>query len=100
MTESSHNLKIVDGAELTTTTSSAYTVGTAAGLNQATNCGGSALGYTWPYYTQTYVAPPNYDVQIRFVENGVLVSFKGKEYIFKDINAAANHITKLQGSTK
>ncbi len=91
MTESSHNLKIVDGAELTTTANSTFTVGTTGGYS------GASFSSVWPYYTQAYVAPPNYDVQIRFVENGVLVSFKGKEYIFKDVIAAANHITKLRG---
>lgn len=97
-------LPIVDGTELTTT-SWYVNVGGGAGANQG--LGLSTTGYyTWPYTTQpihyTYNYPPSqssasFDVQMRFVENGVLVSFKGKEYVFKDVVAAANHIMKLRG---
>lgn len=75
-------------------------VGTTNDAPHAQNCVSGALQASiWPYY-QGYSSGPAVlvtDVSIRFVENGVLVSFKGKEYIFKDILAAANHITKLRG---
>ncbi len=108
-TQASNQLSIVDGTDITTTAGSSYNMvanqGTAGGalanqglMTSAQNCVNGSL--TWPSYGSTlytYSVPQTYHVQMRFVENGVLVNFAGKEYIFKDIIAAANHITKLRG---
>lgn len=66
--------------------------------NSACVSGGASTGsswHLWPYPQYSYPTK-SADLYIRFIENGVLVEYAGKEYAFKDLEAAAKHITKLR----
>lgn len=75
--------------------------GGAGGSNSYTTNGiiNSPYTYTYTYPLDGIIVnyPQKYsEISIRFTENGLLLDYNGKEYVFKDLKQAAEYITKLR----